>query len=173
MIIYAGIGSRKSPTHILTMMTNLSKKFSSLNYLLRSGGALGADKAFESGAQNKEIFLANDATSSSMLMASKFHPAWDKCSSYAQKLHGRNMMIVLGKSLDKPVDFIVCWTPNAAIIGGTGQALRAAAHHKIPVCNLANPKHFLFANNFLEGRTEWITNNTLNFEKPGGKLLMP
>ena len=36
----------------------------------------------------------------------------------------------------------MCWTPNAAISGGTGQALRIARAHSIPVYNLANASTF-------------------------------
>ena len=32
--------------------------------------------------------------------------------------------------------FVLCWTPYGAAAGGTGQALRIAEHHHIPVFNL-------------------------------------
>jgi cell division GTPase FtsZ len=55
-----------------------------------------------------------------------------------RKLHARNAMIVLGKNLDDPVDFIICWTPGGTGSGGTGQALRIARAYGIPVYDLGD-----------------------------------
>ena len=76
-----------------------------------------------------------------LLQAAQFHPAWDRCSQGVRKLHGRNMHIILGADLQTPVSFVVCWTVDGAIIGGTGVALRCAMQHNIPVFNLALPGH--------------------------------
>lgn len=51
---------------------------------------------------------------------------------------GRNSYQVLGKDLCLPCDFILCWTQNGRIEGGTGQALRIARHFKIPVFNFGS-----------------------------------
>lgn len=105
-------------------------------FTLRSGRAKGADQAFESEVPYlKEIFTARDATPESFDHAAKYHPAWEHCSAFAQALHARNSMIVLGRDLNDPVDFVVCWTPGGAITGGTGQALRIAGAYGIPVFN--------------------------------------
>lgn len=61
MRYYAGIGSRKSPQDILKFMVKIAKSLSD-SYILRSGGAVGADKAFEYGAKDKEIFRPEGAT---------------------------------------------------------------------------------------------------------------
>lgn len=57
---FAGIGSRKTPTDILKLMESIAFKLGSIGYTLRSGGAEGADKAFENGADkggyDKEIY---------------------------------------------------------------------------------------------------------------------
>lgn len=135
MKYYAGIGSRKTPSYILNKMTNLAKELDTKGYILRSGGAAGADSAFEEGSNNKEIFTASDTTDEALELSSKFHPNWGACSDYAKKLHGRNAMIVLGKDLKTPVDFIVCWTKDGKISGGTGQALRIAEFYNIKVYN--------------------------------------
>lgn len=47
---YAGIGSRETPHHVLMDMVRIAKLLYSLGYTLRSGGADGADSAFEMGA---------------------------------------------------------------------------------------------------------------------------
>lgn len=137
---YAGIGSRKTPPEILTIMANIGTAFSAEGFILRSGGALGADSAFASGVSldAKEIYRPEHNTPESYAIAERFHPAWDRCSDYARALHGRNSLIVLGKDCDDPVDFVVCWTPRGTANGGTGQAIRIAYSYDIPVFNLFN-----------------------------------
>ena len=49
---YAGIGSRETPKEILKEMTKIGQELESKGYTLRSGGAIGADKAFEGANQN-------------------------------------------------------------------------------------------------------------------------
>lgn len=140
--LYAGIGSRETPSDIREFMTLISSKLELLGYVLRSGGAIGADMAFESGVVDsvmKEIFKADDATPESIELASKYHPKWNACSDYAKRLHGRNGMILLGNDLTKPVDFAICWTVDGKATGGTGQAIRIATDMNIPVFNLHDP----------------------------------
>ena len=139
MKAYAGIGARKISASIASRMEELGTNLAS-KYVLRSGGAFGSDRAFEKGCDlvegSKEIYLANDATAQSIELAAKFHPAWEQCSRAIRKLMGRNMMIMLGKNLDDPVEFVVCWTEQGMITGGTGQGLRVAKHYNIPIYNL-------------------------------------
>ena len=138
---YAGIGSRTTPDDILDVMTLVAEKLATLGYILRSGGAQGADSAFEKGAGlAKEIFRPKHATAEAIEIASKFHPAWHNCNDYVQKLHGRNSQIILGLSLDKPVDFLLCWTPGGKGIGGTGMGISIASHYNIPIKNLFDEK---------------------------------
>lgn len=142
MATYAGIGSRQTPPNILNLMSYIGERLAINGFTLNSGGAIGADKAFEIGCikgnGKHNIFRPENATLQAIQLAAHFHPAWDKCSDYAQRLHARNGFIILGKDLQSPVDFIVCWTPNGAIEGGTGQALRIAKTFNIPVFNLAD-----------------------------------
>ena len=73
---YCGIGSRQTPGEILEIMLLVSIKLRSQKWILRSGGADGADKAFETGAGFlKDIYYANDATPESMEIAKRYHPA--------------------------------------------------------------------------------------------------
>lgn len=137
---YAGIGARKTPPEILAKMTSIARTLESLGYSLRSGGAIGADQAFEAGSDNKEIFKAQNAHKEAFNLSSGYHPAWEKLDSYVQALHARNAMIVLGYDLDSPVDFVICWTPKGKVTGGTGQALRIALDRNIPIYNIAIPE---------------------------------
>lgn len=134
MKYYAGIGSRDTPDYVLKKMKRIAEQLE--GYTLRSGGAIGADTAFEEGASKKEIFRAEDATDDAIELSSKYHPNWNACSKYAKKLHGRNAMIILGKNLDSPVEFVMCWTKSGKGGGGTGQALRIAKDYGIKIYDL-------------------------------------
>jgi len=149
-LFYAGVGSRSTPPDILQLMTLVAEKMSGMGYILRSGGARGADSAFERGADyayihgsnaGKEIFRAADATRGSIEFASRFHPAWHSCGAFARKLHGRNVFQILGRDMQSPVRLVICWTPDAELVGGTAMAIRIARSEGIPVFNLANPAH--------------------------------
>jgi len=136
---YAGIGSRKTPARVLTLMSKIAGRLEIRGFHLRSGGAVGADTAFENGVisrKNITVYRPQHADAKSIAMAGKFHPAWNRCSQYARSLHARNCKIVLGDNLDSPVNFIVCWTPGGGLHGGTAQAMRVALYHKIKIFNL-------------------------------------
>ena len=149
---YAGIGSRKTPENICQLMIKIARYLHSKKYILRSGGADGADTAFENGASNeKEIYLPwknfnqnqsslYEPTCEAFEIASQLHPAWNNCKQGAQHLHARNVHQILGQDLKTPVDFVVCWTLNGKIIGGTATAINLAILKKIDVFNLANDK---------------------------------
>lgn len=49
--VYAGIGSRKCPNHILELMQVVAYNLAQLGWKLRSGGAEGADTAFQTGVE--------------------------------------------------------------------------------------------------------------------------
>lgn len=59
-IFYTGIGNRDTPYEYLEKMTALAFLLEKEGYILRSGGAEGADTAFENGVRSlyyKEIYL--------------------------------------------------------------------------------------------------------------------
>ena len=156
---YAGIGSRKTPNNILQIMTSIAHFLEEEGYILRSGGAHGADTAFEVGSnKNKQIFLPwknfNNHTScfwkiskEAEEMAKKFHPSYDYLKKGAKRLHARNCYQVLGIDLKTPVDFIICWTPNGEDIGGTAQALRIARANNIKIYNLGKDQDLKYWKN--------------------------
>jgi len=47
-------------------------------------------------------------------------------------------MILLGKDLTVPVGAVICWTPGGSGEGGTGQAIRVAQAHEIPVLDMGS-----------------------------------
>lgn len=148
---YTGVGSRKTPMEVRAVMKMIAEKHASLGYTLRSGGAVGADAAFEAGAgPNKRIFYAREATQQAMEIAAAYHKAWDRLSQYVKKLHGRNAFQVLGERLDTPSRGLLCWTPDGCechetrtvITGGTGTAISIADAYGVPVTNLARGGNF-------------------------------
>ena len=137
-------------------MTALGKVFDGY-YILRSGGAPGADIAFEKDVKNKNIFLPwrgfNDNSSTlfnihpkAFEIAEKTLPHWQYLKDPVRKLMARNVHQVLGIGLDTPSEFLICWTQDGATCeenvtkhtGGTGMAIRIASQNKIPVYNLCN-----------------------------------
>jgi hypothetical protein len=160
---YAGIGSRETPQPILDQMTGIACILRQMEYVLRSGHADGADLAFERGSEGQnQIWLPwagfnyNSPQAQGLVrtghyvpqtnwvatqLASKYHPAWDRCTDGAQKLHTRNIYQVLGPGLgiinqETVSRFVICWTKDGKASGGTGQAIRLAEDCKIPVFNL-------------------------------------
>lgn len=142
MIKYAGIGSRQTPKNIIEIMRMIALELSKNNFLLRSGGAKGADQAFESGVinNNKEIFYANDATDESInyikTILSPSHIS--NLDSYSLKLHARNSFQILGKELNDPVNFVICYTEDGKKKGGTRTAILIAEKNNIPIFNLGS-----------------------------------
>jgi len=133
---YAGIGSRKTPKETLEFMTRFARILDGKGYTLRSGGAEGADQAFAHGTLRREILRPKDATPEAIEIAMSIHPAPHNCNDYVRKLHGRNVQIILGKELNKPVEFVICWTPGGNAIGGTGLGINLATREGIKVYNL-------------------------------------
>ena len=149
---YAGIGSRETPKVVCDMMYKIGAAHADLGLTLRSGGAIGADIAFERGCDSidstlKQIFYATNnkgvivpeyIMQQALVLAGQVHPAWHRCSDYAKRLHARNCMQILGPDLNTPSTFVVCWTKDGGPTGGTGQASRVAMANGIPIYNLYN-----------------------------------
>jgi hypothetical protein len=155
-MIYAGIGSRETPPDVRRLMRRYAYYQAYFGEgRLRTGGATGADDAFCQGSLEagvpSDIFIPVEGynglsgacpgvhagvSQEALILAHKYHPAWDRCSVVARKLHARNGYIVLGLDLETPVDQVVCWTPNGSGSGGTGQALRIARDYNIPILDL-------------------------------------
>jgi hypothetical protein len=155
---YAGIGSRKTPAQILFTMTKIARTFAQHGWILRSGGAAGADTAFSNGAgELAHIYLpwhgfgtptsgrAFIYSSDAMEFAKQFHPTWSRLSWTAKKLMARNTHQILGHDALGRSSIVICWTPDGAETlttretGGTGQAIRMAVHYNVPVFNLKRP----------------------------------
>ena len=153
MKYYAGIGSRDCPKEIASLMVKVAAWLSRRGYILRSGKAPGSDEAFEKGCDmvkgEKEIFLPwtgfNNSDSNLVVkdkrafdIAKKYHPYYDRLGQGAKKLQARNSHQILGKDLETPCDFVICYTEGGKEIGGTAQALRISKDYNIPVFNFGS-----------------------------------
>jgi hypothetical protein len=159
-MIYTGIGSRTTPHKIQANMELIATILGHARCVLRSGGAEGADKAFERGCDaiggEKEIYLPwrnfNNNPSPLFdipnlayeLAADVYGPSWKHIKRTTKMFMARNTQQVLGKNLDSPTDFVVCWTKDGcnsrstrtSKTGGTGQAIALASDLNIPIFNL-------------------------------------
>lgn len=175
---YAGIGARKTPGDILLMMTDIAKALDSRGYILFSGGADGADKAFEAGATKRVIFIPwngfngyspgldivslsgaqKQIFAEATKLAQDNHPYGRNLKSSVLRLMTRNVFQVLGPNLKSPIKFLLCWTPDGCeshttrtlATGGTGCAISLASKLNIPILNLANEMSFARLSRFLE-----------------------
>lgn len=148
-----GIGSRETPSNIKLDIFNISKILTENNFILRSGGADGADTFFEDAFDfyhgKKEIYIPwlgfngnhsvlYNTPSKAFDIAKNIHPAWHKLTHGGKKLHARNVLQVLGQDLKTPSDLVVCWTSDGKASGGTATAMNLAKKYNIPVFNLFN-----------------------------------
>lgn len=166
MMIYAGIGSRKTPNNICLHMERIAYMLAKKKHVLRSGKADGADLAFQTGVEycyNKhgygsaEILLPwakwqqhreqrwdiivedNDIVHRAAQVCAKIHPAFFDLKNSHKLLHIRNMFQVLGSDLNSYVDFVIFWAPevDGYVQGGTASAVHLARKFGIPTFNMA------------------------------------
>jgi len=169
---YTGVGSRETPGDAIEIMKWLAFELFEKGYTLRSGGAPGADQAFERGLaeshcdKNKiqnaaEIYLPwpsfeaenrtwieairKEPQKEAYAIAAKFHPSWTRLSQGGKKLHARNVHQIFGFDVTNPYfsEFVICWTKNARGGGGTSQAIRIAREFDVPVYDLADEQALL------------------------------
>ena len=123
---YAGVGSRRTPPEILDAMADIAQTLGDAGTALSTGGADGADKAFETGAlrtdatitvhtpwpgyngyrpgrdpeTNIDVVHPNSAESvqgrTYAELAREHHPYWSRCSRGARALFVRNVSILAG-----------------------------------------------------------------------------
>lgn len=156
-LIYTGVGSRETPVEICQgVITPLARTLSAYGWVLRSGDADGSDKAFQAGSPDhmtesyvtrkmkeyrKDAIIgeASPKWVDALRMAKDIHPNWHAMSSWGRAQHGRDVLQVLGGSLNEPSRFLVCWgipKPGGSISGGTRTAWECARKIGIPVFNL-------------------------------------
>ena len=146
----ACIGTREIVSDERRMLEEIGAWLVSMGYIISTGNALGSDQAFARGGNSVnpaavELWLpwesyeraarvpGNVVHKSPQLWMHELsqleHPAWDRLSQGARRLHARNAGIVKGCTL-------VVALPGLSRPGGTGQGMRLAKRLGIPVRNL-------------------------------------
>lgn len=71
-------------------------------------------------------------------IARNIHPAWERCSQGARKLHTRNICQILGSDLKSPSDLVLFAAPefNGVVKGGTATAVHLARTYGITTVNM-------------------------------------
>jgi len=161
-LLYSGVGRRETPPAVLAQITDLARQLSALGWILRSGGARGADAAWLAGASQAGIFLPDpyhegyqpregvrflrEPTDDAREIAKAYHPAWHRLPDSTRRLMARNVHIVLGADCNTRSRFVACFSadgadgttiPTTQATGGTGHTIRVAAAYGVPVLNLA------------------------------------
>ena len=171
---YTGVGARTTPDRILDIMEHVGYVLAQRGYVLRSGGAEGADKAFEAGCDaahgSKKIYIPwsgfnNYIPNGESIMTldqgnrdgaidiiKDVHPAFNRLSRGALALHARNVYQVAGLYLDSPSQFLLCYASVDAQgipVGGTRTAWVVARMFDIPCFNLSNDRDYERITKFL------------------------
>lgn len=138
-------------------MTRIARALDVLGWKLYTGGAEGADKAFMSGSTNMQVFLpwkgfehsnspyvhdfSTPRGQQAEMAVELYHPNPKSLSIGARLLIARNTYQVTGwnHAEEELSDLVICWTPEAKVVGGTAQAIRIALDLVVPVVNLADP----------------------------------
>jgi hypothetical protein len=177
MRYYTGVGSRETPEEILVLMEKVAYKFAKEGYILRSGGAGGADTAFWNGASQTEtpieIFLPwngfsglyhdeargyyaptkDETYARAEEITSEIHPAWGRLTRGPRALHARNVYQVLGQDLQTPSDFLICYSKPSgnSISGGTRTAWEVAKKFGVRCFNLYDEENVRRVQFYLDG----------------------
>jgi hypothetical protein len=137
---YTGVGSRSTPDDIKEDMKEIAVAMSKNSWVVRTGDAEGADRAFRFGSNiaggPKEVYtpkkshklahhrpgsskareIAKEVWSNYMDRLDSY-PAWDEMNPYTRSIMSRNTCQVLGYKCRKPSQCLICWTPDGAESG--------------------------------------------------------
>lgn len=85
---YTGVGSRECPSDILKLMESVGFALASAGWTLRSGGAVGADQAFERG-----MLRYVDSVETASWTPAEIYLPWDGYEDHTKKSHrGLNIL---------------------------------------------------------------------------------
>lgn len=145
------VGSRKAkPIHV-KLCSVVTREATRRGFHARTGDAIGMDAGCRLGAIPGKLTVYSAKPKHGAIcgpslpnfdeataIAKAVHPYWERCSSFAKLLHGRNPYQVLGESLNEPSEIFVCWAPpngENAVKGGTNTAYQVAYDWGIPIFN--------------------------------------
>lgn len=158
-MFYTGIGSRETPEGVCELIRKIAEKLAGMGWVVRSGGAQGADSAFLDGCRGRyENFipwvgfgelpgLVPDLDRNWQLLQGipNLNPIIYRSSTKQLlkyrgfwKLQARNASQLLGLNLDTPSKFCILYAPTTptGVTGGTNTGYQIAVAKGIPVFNL-------------------------------------
>ena len=153
-MVYTGIGARALPEEWYPTIRQYAMGFAKRGYILRSGGAPGADSVWEEGSDlgggQKEIYLPwpgfegrksqwTRPTQAALDMAAERCPSCVSRRGF-HALQARNCHQVLGYDLANPIpsDLLLAWTMRPETDrSGSMFAIHLARDYGVPVFNLA------------------------------------
>lgn len=158
-LIYAGIGPRHGIDQAtLNIMSSIATQLGKDGWILRSGDAIGCDRAFQKGAPHRQVFLPHTGYNGStpngidkavrlidqhqIDIAQKAYernqgskPDWFDLKQSTLELLCRNVPVILGENLDEPVNCVITAMPMG-YAGGTLHAITIAEMHGVSVFNI-------------------------------------
>lgn len=172
--IYAILGAPDTPSHVLQEFSDIARMLAAKKFKVRvttddsrkqegkPPAALVGKAVRETvgtryelikpwntfGDTEGEALTATGTTSDrGVEMAALFQPAMTKLPDAVKKIIAANVHVMLGKFLESPVEFLVCYTEDGAEnskevtfkTGNVGLAIRVATSYNIPVINFKNP----------------------------------
>jgi len=143
---YTGVGSRETPKDVGELMEQVAYKLATDGYVLRSGGAAGADnyfyqgakRAFEEGYVKPCIYLSWNGMNElyhdeekGLYVANRFVATYPDAQAIAKDVRGsfdglgrggiahhtRNVFQVIGHDLNTPSRFLICWAVPSGTAG--------------------------------------------------------
>jgi hypothetical protein len=186
-LIVTGIGSRDIDAIQFKICQNLATVFANKGWHLRSGGARGADSAWELGfseSDRKTIYLPEpnfngrpntgcykvpdgfgDVWFEAREIATRLHSRFDQLDEFAQNAHTRNVFQVLGDDLKSKADLVVVCAPprGRTVKGGTATAFNLAKGLRITTFNLWEPQdrealYKIYAQELMQNEPDFRTN---------------
>lgn len=158
-VIVAVIGAREAPHEVCQFTAHFVRRLAAddtYDFYFRGGGAKGMDDAGMYGGGLRHVLYLpkpghrglqskyDTPTPEAYEVASRFHPAWNRLEPFHQALMARNVHVILGQSLNKPCNIVLCWTEDGcehastrtSRTGGTGHAIAVASAWNIPIVNI-------------------------------------
>ena len=154
---YAFIANKEAPADIIALAGKIAKRLDEMGYTTRTGGTEGLEDSVEAAVSKVEVYIPwkdfnqkaskfNRNDKSAADLVKPFHPTFDTLKPAIQAIVARNVHIILGKNLQSPVGFVVCWSADGvehakdktAKTGFVGIPIAIASSLKIPVFNLKN-----------------------------------
>lgn len=138
---YTGVGSRETPEEVLELMQAIAYKLAGRGYTLRSGGADGADKAFQDGWWDNY----QDTPSERGRSKAEIYIAWSGFNGLKPGMYGDSIIIPSGVLSDKAFDIAATIHPAWDKCSQGAKSLHSRNVFQVLGKNLDSPSKFLIA----------------------------